>query len=325
MLSRRGKAAAVAALVALAACQRGTPPATARPRVALVLKTLNSPFFIDMQRGAQAAAEKGGIDLVVQAAEREVDVDKQMQIIENLVQTGVAALLVTPSGSREVVPAIAKANAANIPVVILDTKVDPAAASEAGIKTATFVGSDNLEGGRLAGQHMVQITGGRAKVAVLEGIPGHETGDSRLKGFQEAIAKTPGVTIVASQPANWERDLGFNVFQNMLQAHPEIDAVFACNDMMALGAVEAIAVAGKLGKIKVVGFDAVDDARKAIASGAMVASVAQFPAEMGRVAVESAAKILKGETVQADQRVRIELVTAATLAPPAAAAASARP
>jgi ribose transport system substrate-binding protein len=290
--------------------------------VALVLKTLNSPFFIDMQKGASAAAEAQGIDLVVQAAEREVDVDKQMQIIENLVQTGVKALLVTPSGSREIVPAIAKANAAGIPVVIVDTKVDPAAATEAGIKTVTFVGSDNLEGGRLAGQHMVKITNGRAKVAVLEGIPGHETGDSRLKGFKEAIAKSPGVTIVASQPANWERDLGFNVFQNMLQAHPEIDAVFACNDMMALGAVEAIAVAGKLGKIKVIGFDAVDDARKAIASGAMVASVAQFPGEMGRVAVESAAKVLKGETLPADQRVRIELVTAET---PAAPAAGARP
>ncbi|HET9315672.1 MAG TPA: sugar ABC transporter substrate-binding protein [Vicinamibacteria bacterium] len=325
MLSRRGTAAAAAALLSLAACQRGAPPATARPRVALVLKTLNSPFFIDMQKGATAAAEAQGIDLVVQAAEREVDVDKQMQIIENLVQTGVKALLVTPSGSREVVPAIAKANAAGIPVVIVDTKVDPAAASEAAIKTVTFVGSDNLEGGRLAGQHMVKVTNGRAKVAVLEGIPGHETGDSRLKGFKEAIAKSPGVTIVASQPANWERDLGFNVFQNMLQAHPEIDAVFACNDMMALGAVEAIAVAGKLGKIKVIGFDAVDDARKAIASGAMVASVAQFPGEMGRVAVESAAKVLKGETLPPDQRVRIELVTAETLASPAASATGARP
>ncbi len=314
-------AVGLAALLALGACQRGAPPATAKPRVALVLKTLNSPFFIDMQKGATAAAEKQGLDLVVQAAEREVDVDKQMQIIENLVQTGVKALLVTPSGSREVVPAIAKANAAGIPVVILDTKVDPAAAAEAGIKTVTFVGSDNLEGGRLAGQQMVQVTGGRAKVAVLEGIPGHETGDSRLKGFKEAIAKSPGIAIVASQPANWERDLGFNVFQNMLQAHPEIDAVFACNDMMALGAVEAIAVAGKLGRIKVIGFDAVDDARKAIASGAMVASVAQFPGEMGRVAVESAARILKNETVPDDQRVRIELVTAATLAPPAAGAA----
>ena len=324
-MSYRRTAALAAAAVALAACQRGAPAATAKPRVALVLKTLNSPFFIDMQKGAAAAAEAQGLDLVVQAAEREVDVDKQMQIIENLVQTGVKALLVTPSGSREVVPAIAKANAAGIPVMILDTKVDPAAAAEAGIRTVTFVGSDNLEGGRLAGQHMVQVTGGRAKVAVLEGIPGHETGDSRLKGFKEAIAKSRGITIVASQPANWERDLGFNVFQNMLQANPDIDAVFACNDMMALGAVEAIAVAGKLGKIKVIGFDAVDDARKAIASGAMIASVAQFPGEMGRVAVESAAKVLKGETVPEDQRVRIELVTAATLASPAAAAAGARP
>lgn len=321
MTFRRSTALVALSALAAAGCQRGAPPASAKPRVALVLKTLNSPFFIDMQKGAQAAANEAGIDLVVQAAEREVDVDKQMQIIENLVQTGVAALLVTPSGSREIVPAIAKANAAGIPVVIVDTRVDPAAAAEAGIKTASFIGSDNLEGGRLAGQHLAAIVNGKAKVAVLEGIPGHETGDSRLKGFKEAIAATPGVTIVASQPANWERDLGFNVFQNMLQAHPEIDALFACNDMMALGALEAIQAAGRSGKIKVLGFDAVDDARKAIASGAMVGSVAQFPSEMGRVAVESAAKILKGEAVPADQRVRIELVTAPSSPAPAAAPA----
>jgi ribose transport system substrate-binding protein len=296
--------------LAAGACQRGQPPAaSARPRVALVLKTLNSPFFIDMQRGAQEAAQRLGLDLVVQAAEREVDVEKQMQIIENLVQTGVKALLVTPSGSREIVPAIAKANAAGIPVVVVDTRVDPAAAREAGLKLASFVGSDNYEGGRMAGQHLVSATGGKATVAVLEGIPGHETGDSRLRGFKEAVAAAPGVRIVASQPANWERDLGFNVFQNMLQAHPQIDAVFACNDMMALGAVEAIAAAGRTGRIRVFGFDAVDDARKAIEAGSMVGSVAQFPAEMGKVAVETAARLLKGEPVPEDQRVRIELVT----------------
>jgi ribose transport system substrate-binding protein len=263
---------------------------------------------------------------VVQAAEREIDVDKQMQIIENLVQTGVKALLVTPSGSREVVPAIAKANAANIPVVVLDTRVDPAAAREAGVRIATFVGSDNYEGGRIAGEHLVAATGGKATVAILEGIPGHETGDSRMRGFKEAVAGAPGVKVVASQPANWERDLGFNVFQNMLQAHPAIDTVFACNDMMALGAVEAVAAAGRTGRIRVFGFDAVDDARKAIDQGTMVASVAQFPAEMGRVAVESAARLLKGESVPEDQTVRIELVTraaapAAPAAPPAAAGA----
>jgi ribose transport system substrate-binding protein len=301
-----------AAGLALQSCGGSTPPAgPARPRVALVLKTLNSPFFIEMQKGAQEAATRLDVDLVVQAAEREVDVEKQMQIVENLLQTGVKALCLTPSGSREIVPAVVKANQAGIPVVVVDTRLDAAAATEAGARVASFVGSDNYEGGRLAGLHLVSLTGGRARVALLEGIPGHETGDSRLRGFKDAIKDSPGVTIAASQPANWERDLGFSVLQNMLQAHRDVDAVFACNDMMALGAIEAIRAAGLEGKIRVIGFDAVDDARKAIESGAMAASVAQFPAEMGKLAVESALRLLKGEAVPADQRVRIELVTKA--------------
>jgi ribose transport system substrate-binding protein len=282
--------------------------------VALVLKTLNNPFFIDMQKGAREAADRLGVELVVQAAEREVDVDKQMQIIENLIQTGVGALAITPSGSREVVPAIAKANAARIPVVIVDTRVDEKTAAEAKITLDGFVGSDNYEGGRVAGRHLVEVTGGKAQVGLLEGIPGHETGDSRLKGFHDAIKDSPGVKVVASQTANWERDQGFSVFQNMLQAHPEIDALFACSDMMALGAIEAIAAAGKTGKIRVIGFDAVDDARKAIESGTLVASVAQFPSEMGRLAVEDAVAIIRGGRPPAERKVRIELVTKATLA-----------
>ena len=115
--------------------------------------------------------------------------------------------------------------------------------------------------------------------------------------------------IVASQPANWERDQGFNVFQNMLQAHPDIDTVFAASDLMALGAIEAIAAAGKTGKIRVVGFDALDDAKKAIEAGTMAASVAQFPYEMGKAAVESAVKILAGEKLPADIMVKLEMVT----------------
>src|SRR5216117_1342651 len=125
--------AALAFIVSLAACNR-SPANTAGgpPRVALVLKTLNSPFFNDMQRGAQAAAARLGVDLVVQAAEREVDVDRQMQIVENVLQTGVQALCLTPAGSRELVPAVAKANRSNVPVIIVDTRLDPAAATEAG-------------------------------------------------------------------------------------------------------------------------------------------------------------------------------------------------
>ena len=280
-----------------------------KPTVALVLKTLNHPYFVDMRRGAQEAADRLGVTLQVQAAEREIDVEKQMQIVENLIQTGIQALAITPSGSREIVSALVKARDAKVPIIVVDTRLDQKAAADAGVHAETFVGSDNYEGGRLAGEYLVKATGGTAHVGILEGIPGHETGDSRLRGFRDAVKGATGVTIVASQPANWERDQGFNVFQNMLQAHPDIDSVFACSDLMALGALEAISAAHRTGSIKVVGFDALDDAKKAIAAGTMEASVAQFPAEMGRAAVESAVKVIHGEKIPEDIKVKLELVT----------------
>ena len=301
----------LAAAAVSASCNRGAPTTanSDKPTVALVLKTLNHPFFVDMRRGAQEAADRLGVNLQVQAAEREVDVEKQMQIVENLIQTGIQALCITPSGSREIVSALVKARNAKVPIIVVDTRVDAKAAADAGVHTETFVGSDNYAGGKLAGEYLVKVTGGKAHVGILEGIPGHETGDSRMRGFRDAVKDAAGVTIVASQPANWERDQGFNVFQNMLQAHPDIDSVFACSDLMALGAIEAIAAAGKTGRIRVIGFDALDDAKKAIAAGTMEASVAQFPAEMGRAAVESAVKVIRGEPVPADINVKLALVT----------------
>ncbi len=304
----------VAALAASSlSCNRAAPESTDKPKIALVLKTLNHPFFVDMRRGAQEAADRLGVQLEVQAAERESDVEKQMQIVENMIQTGIKALVITPSGSREIVSALVKARDAKIPIIIVDTRVDEKAAADAGVHTETFVGSDNYEGGKLAGGYVVKATDGKARVAILEGIPGHETGDSRLRGFRDAVKDAPGITIVASQPANWERDQGFNVFQNMLQAHPDIDTVFAASDLMALGAVEAIAAAGKTGKIRVVGFDALDDAKKAIAAGTMDASVAQFPSEMGKIAVESAVKAMRGEKLPANIVVKLEMVTKDTV------------
>lgn len=290
-------------------CQRGQEPAGGSLRIAFVMKTANNPFFIEMQKGAEEEAKKLGVTLIVQAAEREVDVEKQMQIVENLIQTKIAALCVTPSGSREIVPAINKANAANIPVVIVDTRVDARTLSDAKGKIATFIGSDNYEGGKLAGERIAKQLGGKGKVAVLEGIPGHETGDSRLKGFREALKATPGIEIVASQTANWERDQGFNVFQNILQSHPDVQAVFACSDLMALGALEAIAAAKKTGQIIVIGFDASDEARKAVLSGTMDATVAQSPATMGAMAVQNAYHLIKGEPVKEEMVVPIKLIT----------------
>ena len=300
----------LAAALMSASCNRDTAKsANAKPTVALVLKTLNHPFFVDMRRGAQEAADRLGVTLQVQAAEREIDVEKQMQIVENMIQTGIQALVITPSGSREIVSALVKAKNAKVPIIIVDTRVDAKTAADAGLRTETFVGSDNYAGGTLAGEHLMKVTGGKAHVGILEGIPGHETGDSRLRGFRDAVKSAAGVTIVASQPANWERDQGFTVFQNMLQAHADIDAVFAASDLMALGAVEAIAAAGRTGTIRVVGFDALDDAKTAIAAGTMDASVAQYPAEMGRAAVESAVKVIRGEALPPDINVKLALVT----------------
>ena len=301
-------------LVLIIGCERGENNRDDKPVIALVMKTLNNPFFIDMEKGANETAGKLGIELIVQAAEREVDVEKQMQIIENLIQRKVDAICVTPSGSKEIIPAILKANDAGIPVLVIDTRIDTVALSESGGYVATFIGSDNYEGGKIAGQHIIQMLNGNGKVAILEGIPGHETGDARLAGFHELIDQEPGIDVVASLTANWERDQGFNVFQNILQANPDVQALFACSDMMALGAIEAIAAAGKTGEIIVVGFDAVKDGRDAILKGTMNASVAQHPTEMGKLSVENAVRVINGESVPEYIPVKIELITKNKLA-----------
>lgn len=292
----------------LSGCQRGEKKDAEGPLIALVMKTLNNPFFIDMQRGAEDAAKKLGVTLLVQAAEREVDVEKQMQIIENLIQRGVDVLCITPSGSKEIIPAIVKANKADIPVLIVDTRVDSISLIEAGGKITTFIGSDNFDGGRIAGEYIVNSLDGKGEVAILEGIPGHETGDARMSGFHKALEGKKSIKIVTSQTANWERDQGFNVFQNIMQSYPSVQALFSCNDMMALGAVEAIAAAGKTGQIIVVGFDAIKDGRDAIKKGTMTGSVAQHPYEMGKIAVEEAVKVINGEKLPCYIPVKIELI-----------------
>ena len=290
-------------------CGRGEKPAAEGFTIALVMKTLNNPFFIDMQKGAEEAALSLGVNLIAQAAERELEVEKQMQIIENLIQRKVDAICVTPSGSKEIVPAIVKANRVGIPILVVDTRVDAATLEDARGQIATFIGSDNVEGGRIAAEYLVKLLGGEGKVAILEGIPGHETGDARLSGFHEVMDQVPGIEIVVSQTANWERDQGYNVFQNILQSHPEIQALFTCSDLMALGAIEAIAAAGRTDDLILVSFDALLEAREAIMEGTMNGSVAQHPYDMGKLAIENAYRLLNGESIPGEIPVTIELIT----------------
>ncbi|MBP1647231.1 MAG: Periplasmic binding protein domain protein [Bacteroidetes bacterium] len=305
------------ALVVLALCQagcgRGNEGEKKGPTIGFALTTLNNPFFIDMKKGAEATAQRLGVNLIIQASERDIDVEKQMQIVENLIQRKVDALCVTPNGAREIVPAIVKATQAGIPVFVVDMKVDEKTLREAGGSIVSFAGSDNFEGGRLAGEFVASKLGGKGLAAILEGVPGHETGESRSKGFRAAVKDKPGIGLVSSQSGGFDRAQGYNVMQNVMQAHPDLQAVFACNDLMALGAIEAIAASGRTGSIVVVGFDAIDEAKEAIRSGTMDATVAQYPAEMGRVAVESAVIVLKGGEVPAFVPVKIELITKANV------------
>jgi ribose transport system permease protein len=264
--------------------------------IAFVPKALNSPFWAAMETAALREAETQGVHLVALAADRETDVERQYQIIENLILQGVDAILLAPSGSKELVPAIRKANDAGIPVLLLDTRIDAAAAESVGAEVLTYIGSDNFEGGAVAGRYLAEILSGSGNVAVIEGISGHETADQRRLGFLSGIEGYTGITVVASQTANWERALAYNVAENLLQAHPEIDAIFAANDEMALGALEAADAAQRLDDIAIIGFDAIPDALDNIRAGRLLGSVAQFPSEMGRLGVAHAATLLRDGT-----------------------------
>ncbi len=267
--------------------------------VGLALSTLNNPFFVDLRDGALESAKKEGVTVIVTDAQN--DPNKQLSGIEDLVQKHVDLIIINPTDSAAVVPAIKLANEAKIPVIT----VDRAAAKG---EVVTHIASDNVAGGRMAGEYLVKLLGGKGKVVELQGIPGTSAARDRGKGFNEIMAKNPGLQVVARQEAGFDRAKGMTVMENILQAQPQIDAVFAHNDEMALGALKAIEASGRL-KIKVIGFDATDDAVKAVKDGKMAATVAQQPKEMGRLAIVMAKKVLAGGKIDEFIPVPLSLIT----------------
>ncbi len=272
--------------------------------IGLSLSTLNNPFFVTLRDGAQAAADELGITLVI--ADSQDDPATEATNIEDLIAQGVDAILVNPTDSDAIVPSIEAANAAGIPVFTIDRSAN-------GGEVVSHIASDNVAGGRLAGMFLCSQLGGVGSVVELEGIAGTSAARDRGAGFNEYMsAECPGVTIVARQTANFNRAEGLTVFENILQAQPEINGVFAHNDEMILGAVEAANAAGREG-IVFVGFDAVDDAVAAVVDGVLAATVAQQPALMGDLGVRAAIASLSGETVEANVPVNLRLIQKLTL------------
>lgn len=260
---------------------------------------LNNTFWIRVTSGIKEECDRRGVKVIVTDAQG--NPDKQLSDVEDLIQKRVSALLISPYESDPVVPAVQSANRANIPVVIVDI-------GTSGGEYASLIISDNIKGGRLAGEYMVKALKGKGKVAHIQCQLGAVNAQKRGQGFEEALKGT-GVKVVVKRPADSRRDLAMQVMEDILQRYPDLDGVFAQNDEMALGALQAIEAAGKLGKIKVIGFDGNKDALEAIKEGKMLATIAQQPEEMGKMAVDIALKVLKGEEVEKNIYVPVRLVT----------------
>ena len=265
--------------------------------VTLALSTRTNPFFVQLQEGAQKKADELGIKLNIQDASD--DAAKQNDQLNNAATTGSKVVIVNPTDSDAVVAAVQALNNANIPVVAVDR-------SASGGTVDSFIASDNVAGGKQAADALAQSIGDEGEVLVLQGIAGSSASRDRGKGFTDGIATHPNVRVVGQQTANFDRTEGLNVTTNLLQAHPDVKAIFAENDEMALGAIEALGErAGR--DIKVIGFDGTEDGLKAVTDGKMAATIGQQPAKLGAQAVEQASKLLKKE--QAQSEIHVEVVT----------------
>ena len=259
------------------------------------VSTLNNPFFVTLTEGARSAASEKGVELVVVDAGD--DAAKQTSDIEDLVSRNVGVLIVNPVDSDAVAPAVKSAMSQGIKVIAVDRGVN-------GVDVDCQIASDNVAGARMATEYLMELVGEGAKVAELQGVPGASATIDRGEGFHQVADKS--LQVAASQTANFNRAEGMTVMENILQSDGTIKGVFAHNDEMALGAVEAVAASGK--DIKIVGFDATDDAQKAVKDGKMAATVAQKPDKMGETAIGTAVKIMAGETVEKSIPVEVELI-----------------
>ncbi|SOB60345.1 D-ribose transporter subunit; periplasmic-binding compoent of ABC superfamily [Pseudodesulfovibrio profundus] len=259
--------------------------AHAKDTIALVVSTLNNPFFVTLKDGAVQKAEEMGYDIIVLDSQN--DPSKELANVEDLTVRGVKAILINPTDSDAVSNAIRLINGANIPVLTLDRGATRG-------KVASHIASDNVAGGKMAGDFMAEKLGKNAKVIQLEGLAGTSAARDRGAGFAKAV-EANGFNVLASQPADFDRTKGLNVMENLLANHGDVQGVFAQNDEMALGALRALQAAGK--DVVVVGFDGTDDGVAAVKRGEMAGTIAQQPALIGALGVETADKVLKGEKV----------------------------
>ncbi len=293
---------------------RGSSTATTKkPRVALVMKSLANEFFKTMQTGAENHARQHAAEyeLITDGTKDELAVTEQIDMVERMIGRHVDALVIAPADSKALVAVCKKAQDAGIVVVNIDNKLDEAALKDKQAKIA-FVGPDNRLGARLAGEYLAKQLQPRDQVAIIEGAPNAFNAVQRRLGFEDAM-KAAGMEIVASQTGKWEMEEANRVVGALLPAHPGLKAILCANDNMAVGAVAALRAGGRIGAVKVIGFDNIAAVQEKIRQGEIVCTVDQHADQIAVFGIEHALQILKSGQAGADRQTPVDLITKDTL------------
>lgn len=315
----RASSALGLALLAMVACSdraaspgvsgSAAPTTPTRPTIALVMKSLANEFFVTMADGARRhqAEHTGDYELIVNGIRNESDISQQVALVEQMLAQGVQAIVIAPADSRALVPVLRRAQQQGVVVVNIDNKLDDETLRDAGLQVP-FVGPDNRAGARAVGEALARtLTRGQA-VAILEGIPTAFNAQQRRLGFEDAM-NAAGMRVVAVQSAQWEQDKANQVSAALLREHPELKAILASNDNMALGAAAAVRQAGRTGEVFVVGFDNIAAVRQLIDDGRVLATADQHGDRLAVFGIEAALSILRKESPPADRQTPVDVIT----------------
>ncbi|MEZ4646001.1 MAG: sugar ABC transporter substrate-binding protein [Chloroflexota bacterium] len=278
------------------------------PRIALVMKTLTNPFFVEMEKGARRAEMEFGINLIVKTAAQETSIEQQIEIVDELIQEQIDAIVIAPGDSLELIPILKKAQDAGIVVVNIDNQLNPEYSTALGLTNVPFISVDNRQGAYLSAQYVSRQIIEPGEAVIIEGIRGAQNAEDRKLGAMQAFAENSNLVMVASESANWKIDEAYTVTAAIMAEHPNIKVIFCANDMMALGAIQYLQEAGR-NDVLVAAYDALAEAKEALRNGTLQATIDQQAAEQGYLGVWYALRALNGEELPTQTLVDVILVT----------------
>jgi ribose transport system substrate-binding protein len=300
---------AIGAVTSSASAAQAPVAAASQMRVALIMKTLTNPFFVEMERGARRAQQQFDIDLQVKTATQETSIEQQIKLVDNEIKAHSKAIVIAPGDSSRLVPILKQAQAAGIHLVNIDNRLNAAAMTAAGMQPIPFISVDNEAGAFLAAAHLASLVHKPTQGAILEGIRSADNALQRKRGAERGFGTNQNIKLVASETANWKIDEAYAVTARLFKKYPDLGVLFCANDMMAIGAIKYIQESGRR-NVLVAGFDALAEADAAIRAKQLEVTVDQQASEQGYLGIKTAMQLLAGQTVPMELQIEAKLVTA---------------